>query len=130
MAIDLLEEMGFERDYLVPYKLAGSLPHGYLKRLDLARAVSIRPDLLILDELFSGMSMSEVAGTLPIIERYRQQGLTTIMIEHRLRELFRVADRIIALNFGRKIADGSSRDVMNNEAVKKAYIGAEEEVYQ
>lgn len=63
VAVDLLDDMGFERDSFVPYKLAGSLPHGYLKRLDLARAMALRPDLLILDELFSGMAMSEVAST-------------------------------------------------------------------
>ncbi len=64
VAIDLLEDVGFERDSFVPYKVASSLPHGYLKRLELARCLALRPDLLILDELFSGMSMSEVASTL------------------------------------------------------------------
>ena len=66
-AVDLLDDMGFERDSFVPYKMAGSLPHGYLKRLDLTRALALRPDLLILDEIFSGMSMSEVASTLPLV---------------------------------------------------------------
>jgi branched-chain amino acid transport system ATP-binding protein len=127
VAIDLLEEVGFERDSFVPYKMASSLPHGYLKRLELARCLTLRPDLLILDELFSGMSMSEVASTLPIIERLNGEGLTIIMVEHRLRELFRVANRVMALNFGRKIADGPPGEVMESEPVKAAYLGSEAE---
>jgi len=126
VAIDLLEDVGFERDSFVPYKVASSLPHGYLKRLELARCLALRPDLLILDELFSGMSMSEVASTLPIIEKLNAEGLTIIMVEHRLKELFRIAHRVIALNFGFKIADGPARNVMENEAVKAAYLGSED----
>jgi len=128
VAVDLLDDMGFERDSFVPYKLAGSLPHGYLKRLDLARALALRPDLLILDELFSGMAMSEVASTLPLIEKFHVEGLTIIMIEHRLKELFRVVDRVMVLNFGEKIAEGSPQEVMDSETVKKAYIGIEVEI--
>jgi branched-chain amino acid transport system ATP-binding protein len=127
VAIDLLEEVGFERDSFVPYKVASSLPHGYLKRLELARCLALRSDLLILDELFSGMSMSEVASTLPIIERLNGEGLSIIMVEHRLKELFRVASRVIALNFGRKIAEGSPHEVMESESVKAAYLGSEAE---
>lgn len=127
IAIDLLDDMGFERDSFIPYKLAGSLPHGYLKRLDLARCMALRPDLLILDELFSGMAMSEVASTLPLIEKFNREGLTIIMAEHRLRELFRVANRVIMLNFGKKIADGPPSEVMNKEEAKQAYLGTEAE---
>jgi branched-chain amino acid transport system ATP-binding protein len=127
-AVDLLDDMGFERDSFVPYKLAGSLPHGYLKRLDLTRALALRPELLILDEIFSGMSMSEVASTLPLIEKFNREGLSIIMIEHRLKELFRVADRVMVLDFGQKIADGSPQEVMNTEEVKKAYLGSEVEI--
>jgi branched-chain amino acid transport system ATP-binding protein len=128
VAVDLLDDMGFERDSFVPYKLAGSLPHGYLKRLDLARAMALRPDFLILDELFSGMAMSEVASTLPLIEKFHEEGLTIIMIEHRLKELFRVVDRVMVLNFGEKIAEGSPQEVMGTETVKKAYLGIEVEI--
>ena len=127
-AVDLLDDMGFERDSFVPYKLAGSLPHGYLKRLDLTRALALRPELLILDEIFSGMSMSEVASTLPLIEKFNREGLSIIMIEHRLKELFRVVDRVMVLDFGQKIAEGSPHDVMNTEEVKKAYLGSEVEI--
>jgi branched-chain amino acid transport system ATP-binding protein len=127
MAIDLLDDFGFERDSFVPYKPAGSLPHGYLKRLDLARCMALRPDLLILDELFSGMTMSEVAATLPLIEKFNREGLTIIMVEHRLKELFRVAHRVIVLNFGKKIADGPPKEAMAQEEVQRAYLGTESE---
>jgi branched-chain amino acid transport system ATP-binding protein len=125
VAIDLLEEVGFERDSFVPLKIAGSLPHGYLKRLELARCLSLEPELLLLDELFSGMSMSEIASILPLIEKIRAEGTTLVMVEHRLRELFRIVDRAIVLNFGSKIADGPPEEVVESEEVKKAYLGTE-----
>jgi branched-chain amino acid transport system ATP-binding protein len=123
-----LDDLGFERDSFVPYKMAGSLPHGYLKRLDLARAMVLRPEVLILDELFSGMSMSEVASTLPMIEKFNEEGLTIVMIEHRLKELFRVVDRVMVLNFGQKIAEGTPQEVMQDDEVKKAYLGVDIEI--
>ena len=125
VALDLLEEVGFERDSHVAYKPASVLPQGYLKRLELAKAIALQPDLFILDELFSGLSLAEVATIVPIIEKLRLAGKTIIMIEHRLRELFRIADRIIVLNYGMKIADGLPDDVMESEDVKKAYLGTE-----
>lgn len=125
VALDLLEEVGFERDSFVAYKVASVLPQGYLKRLELAKAIALRPDLMILDELFSGLSLAEVASIVPIIEKLRMEGKTIIMIEHRLKELFRIADRIIVLNYGMKIADGHAQAVMEMEEVKAAYLGTE-----
>ena len=127
VAKDLLEEVGFERESSVTYKAAGSLPHGYLKRLELAKCLALRADLIILDELFSGLSIAELAGILPIIEKLMVEGKTVIMIEHRLRELFRIANRVVVLNFGMVIADGKPEDVMEKDDVKKAYLGTEEE---
>ncbi len=128
VAIDLLEEIGFERDAYVPYKLASALPQGYLKRLELARCIALRPEIIIADELFSGLSMSEIATMVPIVERLQMDGITMIMIEHRLRELFKVANRIMVLNFGVKIAEGSPDEVVENEGVKQAYFGRERKV--
>jgi branched-chain amino acid transport system ATP-binding protein len=125
VALDLLEEVGFERDAQVAYKVASVLPQGYLKRLELAKAIALQPDLIILDELFSGLSLAEVASIVPIIEKLLQEGKTIIMIEHRLKELFRIADRIIVLNYGRKIAEGPPDEVMESDEVKKAYLGSE-----
>lgn len=126
VALDLLEEVGFERDAQVAYKVASVLPQGYLKRLELAKAIALQPDLMILDELFSGLSLAEVASIVPIIEKLLQEGKTIIMIEHRLKELFRIANRVLVLNFGIKIAEGSAKEVMASEEVKKAYLGSEE----
>ncbi len=125
MAVNLLEEVGFERDSFVPYKLASSLPTGYLKRIELARCLAMRPDVLIGDEVFSGLSAAEVSSMIPVIEKLQMQGITLIMIEHRLQALFRLADRVLVLNFGEKIAEGTPEVVMADAAVRKAYLGAE-----
>jgi branched-chain amino acid transport system ATP-binding protein len=125
VALDLLEEVGFERDAQVAYKTASALPQGYLKRLELAKAIALQPDLIILDELFSGLSLAEVASIVPIIEKLGMEGRTIIMIEHRLKELFRIADRVVVLNYGQKIADGKPEQVMESDAVKKAYLGVD-----
>ena len=125
VSIDILEEIGFERDSFVPYKITSALPTGYLKRLELARCLALKPDLIICDEIFSGLSMSEIASMVPLIERLQMDGITLIMIEHRLRELFRVANRIMVLNFGEKIIEGTSEEIMADEQVKEAYFGSE-----
>jgi len=125
VGIDILEEIGFERDSYVPYKLAATLPTGYLKRLELARCLALKPEVIICDEIFSGLSMSEIASMVPLIERLQMEGITLIMIEHRLRELFRVTDRIMVLNFGEKLMEGNPKIVMANEEVKAAYFGSQ-----
>ncbi len=126
VSIDLLEEIGFERDSYIPYKTASTLPTGYLKRLELARCLSLKPEIIICDEVFSGLSMSEIASMVPLIERLQMDGITIIMIEHRLRELFRVANRVMVLNFGEKLIEGSPGQVMEDDRVKEAYFGSEE----
>ncbi len=125
VGIDILEEIGFERDSYVPYKTASTLPTGYLKRLELARCLALKPEMIICDEVFSGLSMSEIASMVPLIERLQMDGITLIMIEHRLRELFRVANRIMVLNFGEKLIEGEPSQVMADERVKDAYFGAQ-----
>ena len=125
VAVDILEEIGFERDSRVPYKLAATLPTGYQKRLELARCMALRPDVIFCDEVFSGLSMSEIAGMVPLIEKLKMDGVTLIMVEHRLRELFRVADRVMALNFGEKIAEGVYTEVIEDRQVREAYLGKE-----
>jgi branched-chain amino acid transport system ATP-binding protein len=81
--------------------------------------------MIICDEIFSGLSMSEIASMVPLIERLQMEGITLIMIEHRLRELFRVANRVMVVNFGEKLIEGSPAVVMADERVKEAYFGSQ-----
>ncbi len=125
VALDLLEEVGFERDAPAVSKPASELPHGYLKRLELARCLALDPQLLLLDELFSGMSPAETASLIPLLLRLVQEGRSLVLVEHRLAELFQVVTRVVVLNFGRKIAEGHPAEVMGREEVRRAYLGAE-----
>jgi len=126
VSIDILEEIGFERDSYVPYKTTSTLPTGYLKRLELARCLALKPEMIICDEVFSGLSMSEIASMVPLIEKLQMDGITLIMIEHRLRELFQVANRIMVLNFGEKLVEGTAEEVMADPRVREAYFGSED----
>ena len=124
IAVDILEDVGFERDAHVPYKPAGSLPLGYLKRLELGRCIALRSEVMLCDEIFSGLSAGEIASIIPLIERLHiEQETTLIMIEHRLRELFQVADRVIVMNFGEKIFEGNPTKALEDKGVKEAYFG-------
>jgi len=124
VGIDILEEIGFERDSYVPYKMTSILPTGYLKRLEIARCLALRPEIIICDEVFSGLSMSEIASMVPLIERLQMDGITIVMIEHRLRELFRVANRVLVLNFGQVLMEGNPDEVMADPSVRDAYFGS------
>ena len=125
IAIDILEEIGFERDAYVPYKTASSLPLGYLKRLELARCLALKPEVIFCDEIFSGLSMAEIATLVPLLEKLKERGLTLVMVEHRLRELFRLADRVLVMNFGEKIAEDLPDTILKIKQVKEAYLGSE-----
>jgi ABC-type branched-subunit amino acid transport system ATPase component len=123
VALDILEEIGFERDAHVPYKLASAFSEGYLKRLELARCLALRPHVIIMDELFSGLSVSEISSIIPIVEKLQMNGMTIIMVEHRVRELFQIAHRVMVMNFGEKIAEDIPEKVLKSEIVKQAYLG-------
>jgi ABC-type branched-subunit amino acid transport system ATPase component len=125
VAMDILEEVGFERGSRVPYKSANALPLGYQKRLELARCIALRPEVILCDELFSGLSMSEISSMIPLLEKLVADGISLMMVEHRLRELFRVADTVLVMDFGEKIAEGPPGEIMKLDVVKAAYLGKE-----
>ncbi|MEW6071359.1 MAG: ABC transporter ATP-binding protein [Planctomycetota bacterium] len=126
VAIDILEELGFERDSHLPRQRSGTLPTGYLKRLELGRCIALRPDVVLCDELFSGLSISETASLVPFVERLGRQGIAFLMVGHRLREIFRLVSRVIVLARGRLIAEGTPAAVLDDAAVREAYLGSEE----
>ncbi len=94
------------------------------KRLELARALSAEPELLLLDEVLAGLTPSEVETMLELLRKVREEkGVTIIMIEHVMHAVMNIADRIVVLHFGKKIAEGTPEEVANNPEVITAYLG-------
>jgi branched-chain amino acid transport system ATP-binding protein len=110
--------------YKVRDQLAKNLPHGHQKVLGVARALAVKPKLLLLDEPIAGMTHDEIVFFLEVLEKIRSQGMTILMVEHNM-EIMNVCDRIVVLNFGIKIAEGVPEEVRKNEEVIQAYFGSE-----
>ncbi len=102
---------------------AGQLTLIERKRLELVRAVSTNPKLLLLDEIAGGLTTAECEGLVDTIKKINAEGVTIIWIEHLLRALLQAAERLIVLDFGESIAEGPTQEVMNNPIVKKIYMG-------
>lgn len=103
--------------------VAGSLNVAQKKRLEMARALASHPYLLLLDEVLAGLNSSEVAPMLDTIRRVRDQDVTIIMIEHVMHAVMNVSDRILVLDYGQQIAEGTPHEIANNEQVIEAYLG-------
>jgi branched-chain amino acid transport system ATP-binding protein len=104
---------------------ARHLPHGYQKLLSLARALAVEPRLLLLDEPVGGMTPEEIKIGMEVISKVRSQGVTIVIVEHNM-QIMELCDRIIVLNFGHKIAEGSPKEIRENEDVIQAYFGVED----
>jgi branched-chain amino acid transport system ATP-binding protein len=119
-ALDLLRLIGFTgRDDV----LARSLTLVDRKRLELARALAARPVLLLLDEFLAGLNPSELLAGLDLIRRVRDMGVTLVMVEHLVQAVFAVSDRVVVMNAGEKIADGTPAAIARNQGVIDAYLG-------
>ena len=103
--------------------LAGNLSFGEQRRLELARAIASKPKLILLDEPAAGMNSDEVADLRQRILDLKKLGLTVLLVEHVMELVMNVVDRIVVLNFGKKIAEGNPENIQNNEDVQKAYLG-------
>jgi branched-chain amino acid transport system ATP-binding protein len=104
-------------------QLAGRLNVAQKKRLELARALASRPYLLLLDEVLAGLNQSEIGAMVETVRKIRAQGVTIIMIEHVMHAIMNVSDRIVVLDYGRQIAEGTPQEIANNPQVIEAYLG-------
>jgi branched-chain amino acid transport system ATP-binding protein len=93
------------------------------KRLEVARALATRPQLLLLDELMAGLNPTEVAETMDLVRRIRDRGLTLFMIEHVMKAIMEVCDRIVVLHHGKKIAEGTPQEIATSRTVVEVYLG-------
>jgi branched-chain amino acid transport system ATP-binding protein len=93
------------------------------KRLEVARALATRPELLLLDELMAGLTHTEVAQAMELVKKIRDRGITIVMIEHVMKAIMNVCDRIIVLHHGKKIAEGTPKEIANSKTVIEVYLG-------
>ncbi len=104
-------------------KLAGSLPLGQMKRLEVARALAVDPRVILLDEPLAGLNHIEAPGQIETISRVHADGITVVLVEHNLEQVMRTCERLVVLNNGLVIGDGEPHVVMADQAVHEAYVG-------
>ena len=122
-ALEILEFTGLHDERNL---LSKGLPLGKRKRLEIARALATGPEMLLLDESFAGLNPSELNESVEIIAKIKKRGVTMMVIEHHMRVIMSISDRIVVLNYGEKIAEGSPREISNNPLVITAYLGEAE----
>lgn len=119
-ALELLDFLGLSQKAHLPARTLTMLER---KRLEIARALATHPQLLLLDEVIAGLNPMEVAETMSLIRQIRDKGVTLCMIEHIMKVIMELSDRIVVLHYGEKIAEGPPQEVAHNPSVLAAYLG-------
>jgi branched-chain amino acid transport system ATP-binding protein len=119
-ALELLRFVGIEAQ---AYNYARNLPYGHQRRLEIARALAGHPRLLLLDEPAAGANPQEKVELMELVERVRGQGITILLIEHDMKVVMGISERILVLDYGERIAEGKPQEVRTNPRVIEAYLG-------